>query len=137
MAKARARTSDESLRPLELDPERARQRDRRPYAIVDIGSNSIRLLVYDQLGRAPMPRFNEKSLARLAEGLPETGAIAPDHFRRAIEAARRFRAIAEAMGVSRIDAVATEAMRRASNGDRKSTRLNSSHVSQSRMPSSA
>src|SRR5271170_8181775 len=116
MAKGRVQPSEEPLRPLELDPERARQVDRRPYAIVDIGSNSIRLLVYDQLGRAPMPRFNEKSLARLAEGLPETGAIRPDHFRRAIEAVRRFRAIAEAMGVSRIDAVATEAMRRASNG---------------------
>ena len=116
MAKGRAHISDEPPRSLELDPERAGQLDRRPYAIVDIGSNSIRLLVYDQLGRAPMPRFNEKSLARLAEGLPETGAIGPDHFRRAIEAVRRFRAIAEAMGVSRIDAVATEAMRRASNG---------------------
>ena len=116
MAKGRAQMSDEPPRPLELDPERARLLDRRPYAIVDIGSNSIRLLVYDQLGRAPMPRFNEKSLARLAEGLAETGAINPDHFRRAIEAVRRFRAIAEAMGVSRIDAVATEAMRRASNG---------------------
>jgi exopolyphosphatase/guanosine-5'-triphosphate,3'-diphosphate pyrophosphatase len=116
VAKGRAHTPDEPQRPLDLDPERARQFDRRPYAIVDIGSNSIRLLVYDQLGRAPMPRFNEKSLARLAEGLAETGAIGPDHFRRAIEAVRRFRAIAEAMGVSRIDAVATEAMRRASNG---------------------
>src|ERR1700734_3631922 len=116
MGKDRAHTSAERLRAPDLDPERARQVDRRPYAIVDIGSNSIRLLVYDQLGRAPMPRFNEKSLARLAEGLPETGAIAPDHFRRAVEAVRRFRAIAEAMGVSRIDAVATEAMRRASNG---------------------
>ena len=51
MEKGRAHTSDEPLRPLELDPERARQVDRRPYAIVDIGSNSIRLLVYDQLGR--------------------------------------------------------------------------------------
>ena len=116
MAKGRVHTSEEPLRPLKLDPERARRVDRAPYAIVDIGSNSIRLLVYDQLGRAPMPRFNEKSLAQLAEGLAETGEIAPHHFRRAIEAVRRFRAIAEAMGVSRIDAVATEAMRRASNG---------------------
>jgi exopolyphosphatase / guanosine-5'-triphosphate,3'-diphosphate pyrophosphatase len=116
MAKETAQRPEQALRPLELDPKRAKQVDRRPYAIVDIGSNSIRLLVYDQLGRAPMPRFNEKSLARLAEGLPETGAIAPDHFRRAVEAVRRFRAIAEAMGVGRIDAVATEAMRRASNG---------------------
>jgi exopolyphosphatase/guanosine-5'-triphosphate,3'-diphosphate pyrophosphatase len=115
MSKERMRTSEGALRPLKLDPARAKRVD-RPYAIVDIGSNSIRLLVYDQLGRAPMPRFNEKSLARLAEGLPETGAIAPDHFCRAVEALRRFRAIADAMGVSRIDAVATEAMRRASNG---------------------
>src|SRR3984957_5600082 len=116
MAKARVHTPKQPLRPLRLDVERAKRVARRPYAIVDIGSNSIRLLVYDQLGRAPMPRFNEKSLARLAEGLAETGAIAPYHFRRAIEAVRRFRAIAEAMGVSRIAAVATEAMRRASNG---------------------
>jgi exopolyphosphatase/guanosine-5'-triphosphate,3'-diphosphate pyrophosphatase len=115
MAKDRVQAPEEPLRPLDLDLERAKRVD-RPYGIVDIGSNSIRLLVYDQLGRAPMPRFNEKSLARLAEGLPETGKIAPDHFRRAIEAVRRFRAIAEAMGVVRIDAVATEAMRRASNG---------------------
>ncbi len=116
MVKELVHTSEEPLRPLQLDIERAKQVDRPPYAIVDIGSNSIRLLVYDQLGRAPMPRFNEKSLCRLAEGLAETGAIAPDRFRRTIEAVRRFRAIAEAMGVSRIDAVATEAMRRASNG---------------------
>jgi exopolyphosphatase/guanosine-5'-triphosphate,3'-diphosphate pyrophosphatase len=116
MARERVLRPEESLRPLKLDPERAKRVDRPPYGIVDIGSNSIRLLVYDQLGRAPMPRFNEKSLARLAEGLPETGAIAPDHFRRAVEAVRRFRAIADAMGVSRLDAVATEAIRRASNG---------------------
>jgi exopolyphosphatase / guanosine-5'-triphosphate,3'-diphosphate pyrophosphatase len=116
MAKGDVQTSEGPLRPLELDPERAKRVDRPPYAIVDIGSNSIRLLVYDQLGRAPMPRFNEKSLARLAEGVAESGAIAPNHFRRAVEAVRRFRAIADAMGVSRIDAVATEAMRRASNG---------------------
>ena len=101
MAKGRVHMSEEPLRPLELDVERARQVDRRPYAIVDIGSNSIRLLVYDQLGRAPMPRFNEKSLAQLAEGLAETSAIAPDHFRRAVEAVRRFRAIADAMRVGR------------------------------------
>ena len=116
MAKRRVQRSEEAPRPLQLDPERAKRVDRPPYAIVDIGSNSIRLLVYDQLGRAPMPRFNEKSLCRLAEGLAETGVIAPGHFHRAVEAVRRFRAIADAMGVSRIDAVATEAMRRASNG---------------------
>jgi len=103
---------------LELVPERVMHQVRAPYAIVDIGSNSVRLVVYDQLGRAPFPRFNEKSLCRLGEGLAETGALAAGGFRRTVEATRRFRAIAEAMGVVRIDALATEATRRASNGDR-------------------
>jgi exopolyphosphatase/guanosine-5'-triphosphate,3'-diphosphate pyrophosphatase len=103
-------------RTLDLDPERAKTVDRPHYAIVDIGSNSVRLVVYDQLGRAPLPRFNEKSLLRLGEGLAETGVIPADSFRRTVQAARRFRAIADAMGVARIDATATEAMRRASNG---------------------
>src|SRR5271165_4716752 len=106
----------EPHRPLELDPARVMRADRPHYAIIDIGSNSVRLMVYDQLGRAPLPRFNEKSLARLAEGLAETGAIAPDGFRRTVEAARRFRAIAEAMGVAKLDVTATEAIRRATNG---------------------
>jgi exopolyphosphatase/guanosine-5'-triphosphate,3'-diphosphate pyrophosphatase len=106
----------EPVRPLEINPERAGRADREPYAIVDIGSNSVRLVVYEQLGRAPLPRFNEKSLCRLAEGLPQTGAIAAEGFRRTVEATRRFRAIADAMGVKRIDATATEAIRRATNG---------------------
>jgi exopolyphosphatase/guanosine-5'-triphosphate,3'-diphosphate pyrophosphatase len=103
-------------RPLELDTDRAVHAERRPYAIVDIGSNSVRLVVYDELGRAPLPRFNEKSMCRLGEGLAETGQIAAENFRRTVEAVRRFRAIADAMGVTRLDATATEAVRRASNG---------------------
>ncbi len=103
-------------RPLDLDAARMESGD-GPYAIVDIGSNSVRLVVYERLGRAPLPRFNEKSLCRLGEGLAQTGAIHPDNFRRTVEAVRRFRAIADAMGVRRIDATATEAMRRATNGD--------------------
>jgi exopolyphosphatase / guanosine-5'-triphosphate,3'-diphosphate pyrophosphatase len=106
----------EPRRPLNLDPARIARAERPHYAIIDIGSNSVRLMVYDQLSRAPMPRFNEKSLCRLAEGLAETGIIAPDGFRRTVEATRRFRAIADAMGVSRLDVTATEAMRRAANG---------------------
>src|SRR5262245_17086502 len=116
MGQRRDRIGREIERPLDLDPERAGRLARAPYAIVDIGSNSVRLLVYDQLGRAPLPRFNEKSLCRLGEGLAETGAIAPDNFRRTVEASRRFRAIGDAMGVERVDAMATEAIRRASNG---------------------
>src|SRR4051794_16791360 len=76
-------------------------------AVVDIGSNSVRLVVYDQLGRAPFPRFNEKSLCRLGAGLGETGRLSTEAVRRTVEALRRFRAISNAMGVSRIDVIAT------------------------------
>ena len=103
-------------RPLSLDGDGSDRAERPPYAIVDIGSNSVRLVVYDELGRAPLPRFNEKSMCSLGEGLAETGAIKSENFRRGVEAVRRFRAIAEAMGATRIDITATEAVRRASNG---------------------
>jgi len=116
MAGDRSDADEPVERPLDINPERAGRVGRAPYAIVDIGSNSVRLVVYEQLGRAPLPRFNEKSLCRLGEGLAQGGAILPDGFRRTVQAARRFRAIAEAMGAARIDATATEAIRRASNG---------------------
>ena len=116
-------TAEEPRRPLDLDPGRVLRADRPHYAIIDIGSNSVRLMVYDQLGRAPMPRFNEKSLCRLAEGLAQTGVIAPDGFHRTVEAMRRFRAIADAMGVSRLDVTATEAIRRAANGPALAARI--------------
>ena len=116
-------TQEQPMRPLDLDPARVGRAERPHYAIIDIGSNSVRLMVYDQLGRAPMPRFNEKSLCRLAEGLAQTGAIAPDGFRRTVEAVRRFRAIADAMGVGRLDVTATEAMRRAANGPALAARI--------------
>jgi exopolyphosphatase/guanosine-5'-triphosphate,3'-diphosphate pyrophosphatase len=103
-------------RPLDLEPERARRAEATPYAVVDIGSNSVRLVVYDRLGRAPLPRFNEKSLCRLGDGLDKTGELAPEGFRRTVEATRRFRAIVDAMGVTRTDVLATEAVRRATNG---------------------
>lgn len=103
-------------RPAPLDLAPPLEERRAPFGIIDIGSNSVRLVVYDQLGRAPLPRFNEKSLCRLGEGLAETGAIQGDNFRRTIEATRRFAAIAEAMHVCEVAVTATEAMRRASNG---------------------
>src|SRR3954464_5389365 len=112
----RPKPPNSAERPLELDADRATGDRRRPYAVFDIGSNSVRLVVYDQLGRAPLPRFNEKSLCRLGAGLAESGLLPADGFRRTVEAARRFRAIADAMDVERIDVIATEAVRRASNG---------------------
>ena len=101
-------------RPLDLDPARASREARAPYGIVDIGSNSVRLVVYDQLGRAPLPRFNEKSLCRLGEGLAETGAIRPDEFPPHRRGDAALRAPSPRRCVSReLDVTATEAIRRA------------------------
>ena len=111
----RPKPPNSAERPLELDADRATGDRRRPYAVFDIGSNSVRLVVYDELGRAPLPRFNEKYLCRLGAGLAETGELQAGGFRRTVEAARRFRAIADAMGVARIDCTATEAVRKATN----------------------
>jgi len=106
----------EPERPLDLAPQRFSRAGRPPYAVIDIGSNSVRLVVYDELGRAPFPRFNEKALCQLGDGLARTGALAPEGVARTLAALRRFRAIADAMAVARIDALATEAVRRARNG---------------------
>ncbi len=119
MAARRRRASAEAgevRRPLELDPARLERGDRPHHAVVDIGSNSVRLVVYDELGRAPFPRFNEKSLCRLGEGLGQTGQLGEESFARTVAACRRFRAIGDAMGVARTDVLATEAVRKASNG---------------------
>ena len=86
------------------------------YAVIDIGSNSVRLVVYDHLGRAPLPRFNEKSLCGLGDGLAETNELSKEAIKLTLHALRRYTAVAEAMGVSRIDIIATEAVRRAKNG---------------------
>lgn len=100
----------------EADAARRQRIRRAPYAIIDIGSNSVQFVVYDQLGRAPMPRFNEKSFCRLGDAVAQTGAIDAADFRRAVEAVRRFRAIAKMMGMTDFAVTGTEAIRRASNG---------------------
>lgn len=86
------------------------------YAVIDVGSNSVRLVVYDHLGRAPLPRFNEKSLCGLGDGLAESGELAEDAIGKTLHALHRYAAVAEAMEVGRVDIIATEAVRRASNG---------------------
>jgi exopolyphosphatase/guanosine-5'-triphosphate,3'-diphosphate pyrophosphatase len=89
---------------------------REPTAIIDIGSNSVRLVVYAGAPRAPSIVFNEKVLAGLGEGLAETGALAPGPWERALRALRRFRLLVEAMEVKEPHVLATAAVRDASNG---------------------
>jgi exopolyphosphatase/guanosine-5'-triphosphate,3'-diphosphate pyrophosphatase len=85
-------------------------------AIVDIGSNSVRLVVYETVARAPAQVFNEKEMAGLGRQVASTGRLAPDAMAKAIAALIRFRILCEAMHVGAIRVIATAAARYASNG---------------------
>ena len=86
-------------------------------AVVDIGSNSVRLVVYDGLRRSPTPIFNEKILCGLGKGLAITGKLDASAVVRATAALRRFRALVKQIGCHEVFAVATAAARDAKNGD--------------------
>ncbi len=88
----------------------------KPVAIVDIGSNSVRMVIYDGLRRAPAPIFNEKLLCGLGRGVAVTGRLDDDGVDRALRALGRFRALCRQIGVKDIHAVATAATREAKNG---------------------
>ena len=89
-----------------------------PYGVLDVGSNSIRLVVFEGLTRAPAPVFNERELCGLGATLAETGALAPEAVEPALDALRRFSAAARALGVGPLDAVTTAAVRDARDGER-------------------
>jgi exopolyphosphatase/guanosine-5'-triphosphate,3'-diphosphate pyrophosphatase len=88
-----------------------------PVAIIDIGSNSVRLVVYSGATRIPSVIFNEKVMAGLGGELGETGALGQEARARALRALDRFRLLTQQMGVVRTRTVATAAVREASNGD--------------------
>ena len=87
-----------------------------PVAVIDIGSNSVRLVVYEGLTRSPTPIFNEKVLAGLGREVQTTGLLAADAVDKALAALRRFRALCERMEVAQLWAIATAACREAKNG---------------------
>ncbi len=92
------------------------QSKREPLGLLDMGSNSIRLVIYEP--RFPWPRvyLNEKATAALGHGLAATGRLAPKNQAIALDALKRFSALTRAVGVRRVDAVATAAVRDAENG---------------------
>lgn len=84
--------------------------------MIDIGSNSVRLVVYEAAKRNPVPLFNEKVLCGLGRSLATTGLLHDEGVERALRALSRFRAIAEQIGTRRIEVIATAAAREATNG---------------------
>lgn len=85
-------------------------------AIIDIGSNSVRLVVYAPPARAPAVLFNEKVMAGLGANLATTGNLDAGAMKTALRALARYRRLADAMQVGDLRAVATAAVRDASNG---------------------
>lgn len=89
----------------------------KPVAIIDIGSNSVRLVVYGGSPRVPFALFNEKVLAGLGEGVSRGGMLSERAQERALAALRRFRILTRQMDVDEERVVATAAVRDAANGD--------------------
>ena len=85
-------------------------------AVIDIGSNSVRLVVYETLTRSLVPIFNEKALCGLGSEVQSTGLLAPGAVTKALAALKRFRALCRIMKVGRVHAIATAAARDAKNG---------------------
>ena len=85
-------------------------------AVIDIGSNSVRLVVYEKMARSLITIFNEKALCGLGREVQTTGLLAPDAVDKALTSLRRFRALCRVMKVGRVHAIATAACRDASNG---------------------
>lgn len=89
---------------------------RGPIAIIDIGSNSVRLVVYERLNRSPTIIFNEKVLAGLGRGIAETERLDDEAVAMALAALRRFCQLMRQLDVVETHVLATAAAREASNG---------------------
>lgn len=84
--------------------------------VVDVGSNSVRLVVFDGAARSPAYFFNEKVMCGLGAGMSETGRLNPDGRRRALDALMRFRWLGDSMDTGPLTAIATAAVRDAEDG---------------------
>lgn len=93
-------------------------------AVIDIGSNSVRLVVYDGPARAPFPICNEKALCGLGRDFTEDGCLNPASVDAALTALTRFRGLLDWYGGPPVSAVATAAVRAAKDGDEFVSRAN-------------
>ncbi|MEP1768644.1 MAG: Ppx/GppA family phosphatase [Sulfitobacter sp.] len=100
-------------KPLFEDPS---ARALRRVGVVDVGSNSVRMVVFDGAARSPAYFYNEKIMCALGAGMADTGHLSPDGRIRALSAMHRFAQLAKGMGLSELTAVATAAVRDASDG---------------------
>ena len=85
-------------------------------AVVDLGSNSLRLVVFDRLGTTLTPLLNEKVMCSLGRGIARTGRLNPDGIQLALANLQRFVALARALSADHLAIIATAAVREASDG---------------------
>ena len=85
-------------------------------AVIDIGSNSIRLVVFDGPSRVPLPKFNEKVLCGLGKNLAYSQVLSEDAMNKSMMVLKRYAALVNHMGVDRVLVAATAAVREADNG---------------------
>lgn len=101
---------------VDADPTaQGRLKGARPVAVLDIGSNSVRLVVYERHARSLTPLYNEKTACALGRGLGKSGKIAYENIDRALTAIQRFALVSRLMRVGTTHILATSAVRDASN----------------------
>ena len=84
--------------------------------MVDLGSNSVRLVVFEHAGGGPVAIFNEKAVLRLGRGLQQSGRLNEDGVAQAHAVMARYGAVARAMRAHPFEVLATAAVRDAQNG---------------------
>lgn len=104
------------VKSLKAPTAQGRITEGQPIAVLDIGSNSVRLVIYERHIRALTPIYNEKVACGLGRGIGQTGALAQDSVDRALIAMRRFALVCQMTGVGNLHILATAATRDASNG---------------------
>jgi len=95
----------------------------REAAVIDVGSNSVRLVAYRLEGRALTPFLNEKVMAGLGRNLGTTGKLSPEGIETALKALSRFSVIIKGLGLKDVYAVATAAVRDAKDGAKFAERV--------------
>lgn len=84
--------------------------------VIDVGSNSVRMVVFDGAARSPAYFYNEKIMCALGAGVGQTGRLNPQGRVRALAAIKRFHLLSQSMGLPVLTAVATAAVRDAEDG---------------------
>ena len=92
-------------------------KDQGKVAVIDIGSNSIRFVIFDRYGRYPYPLFNERITCRLGEGVQKTKKLKQDRIEQSLETLKRFSKIINMAELDTVLTIGTAAVRQAENAE--------------------